>query len=145
MEHRSKRLAAKLSCDNVEFLAGRPRDEAQQLIAAADVGFVGAQPGLYDVAYPSKMMSYLRAGLPVLVHVEPTSAMAAFLNENGLGVAASPTSVSAAAESIDTLVTQVAAGQFDPAGIAARANEIYSRETYFQRYEQLIQRCTAAA
>jgi glycosyltransferase involved in cell wall biosynthesis len=137
-----KRLTNELDLPNIDFLGLKPRDEAQTLIAKADVGFVGALPGLYDVAYPSKMMSYLKAGLPVLVQVENDSPVADFIQAHQFGIAASPTNLAEAADAIVDVVSKINDGQFDRVQIAQRAAEEFSKELFFDRYSAVLASCT---
>lgn len=137
-----KLLTNELGLQNVDFLGLKPRDEAQALIAQADVGFVGALPGLYDVAYPSKMMSYLKAGLPILVQVENDSPVADFIQAHQFGIAASPANLTEAADAIVDVVSKINDGQFDRVQIAQRATEEFSKELFFDRYRAVLASCT---
>ncbi len=74
--------------DQVRFGPFLPFSQARTLIADADVGLVSLEKGLYRVAYPSKIASYLEQGLPVLALVEPESAIAEGLSGNALGATA---------------------------------------------------------
>lgn len=53
-----------------------PFAQARVLIQEADVGLVALAPDIFRVAYPSKVTTYLRLGLPLLALVEPKSALA---------------------------------------------------------------------
>ncbi len=134
-------LTRELNLSNVEFLGLKPRDEAQALIGKADVGLVGALPGLYDVAYPSKMMSYLKAGLPVLIQVESDSPVAEYITNKQLGVAASPSSIDEAADAIVLAVSMIRSGEFQRTKIAAMADRLFSKERYFDRYSAVLATC----
>ena len=85
----------------VRFAPFLPFAKASALIAEADVGLVSLNPDIYRVSYPSKTMTYLGLGTPVLALVEPESALACEIKENGLGVvttALSPAAIEAALE-----------------------------------------------
>ena len=69
-----KRRAAGLS--NVRFEPHRPYEEAQALITAADVGLVSLEPEIYRYAFPSKTLTYLGLGMPMLAVLEPESELA---------------------------------------------------------------------
>jgi colanic acid biosynthesis glycosyl transferase WcaI len=136
---RLKRIASDAGMRHVEFTGALPRDEAQRRIAAADVGIVPALPGLYDVAFPSKIMSYLVAGLPVLVLADADSSIARFLNKHGFGTTASPTNVNDAADAIAALVARI--DTYDRPRLARSAAHVFSKETYFSAYGQVVARC----
>jgi glycosyltransferase involved in cell wall biosynthesis len=138
---RLKRLTAECQLANVAFLGSRPREEAQSIIAQADIGLVAAMPGLYHVAYPSKLMSYLTAGLPVLVQVENGTPVARFLAEEQLGTDCSPNDLEKAADAIVRIVEQTAAGSYDARSTAQRSQKLFSQEQFFQRYETMLSEC----
>lgn len=62
-----------------------PFSQARELIQEADIGLVALMPGVYRVAYPSKVATYLSLGLPVLALVEPGSNLAWELTSKGYG------------------------------------------------------------
>ena len=127
---------------NVEFVPTLPREIAQQRIASADVGVVSALPGLYEVAYPSKMMSYLLSGLPVLTLAEESSSISEFLRVHDLGVTASPSDESKAADTIVDLVRRLENGEYDRSRIVRRSAELFSRSAYFASYGRVMEKCT---
>lgn len=85
----------------VRFAPFLPFDQARAVIAEADIGLVSLSPGLYRVAYPSKLSTYLDLGLTVLALIEPESRMAQMLESTGHGAAAAfpePEAIAAALE-----------------------------------------------
>lgn len=62
-----------------------PFSQARNLIQESDVGLVALMPGVYRVAYPSKVATYLSLGLPILALVEPGSHLAQELTRTGYG------------------------------------------------------------
>jgi glycosyltransferase involved in cell wall biosynthesis len=69
----------------VRFVGLQPVQVAKQAMKQADVGFVSLVPGLYKFAYPSKTMTYLEQGCPLLAAVEAESQLARDVVENNLG------------------------------------------------------------
>lgn len=69
----------------VSFAGFLPFDQAKVLIEEADIGLVSLLPGIYRVAYPSKVLSYAALGLPMLALVEPESELAKSLRQGGVG------------------------------------------------------------
>lgn len=69
----------------VRFAPFLPFEQAETLIADATVGLVSLQEGVLRVAYPSKVMTYLEKGLPILAAVDPESELAKTISDNDLG------------------------------------------------------------
>lgn len=69
-----------------------PQDEQryQELMRSADILVVNEKPGLREMAVPSKLTSYFRAGLPVLGALEPDGTTAAEIDSAGAGVVVAP-------------------------------------------------------
>jgi colanic acid biosynthesis glycosyl transferase WcaI len=96
-----------------------------------DLGIVSLHPGVIRTAFPSKTLSYLRNGLPVLALVEPDSQLGRTLRTYGAGHSADPTAPAGLESAIETLLD-------DPAALAAmgeRARSMYESE--FSRVGQL--------
>lgn len=81
-----KKMAADSCC--VKFHGHKAFADAAQLIATCDAGIVSIGPEIYKYAYPSKTLTYLGLGVPVLAVVEPESALAASIENHGLGIVA---------------------------------------------------------
>src|SRR5690606_33624762 len=60
----------------VSFVGHHSVEVAKLAMRRASSGFVSLIPELYRYAYPSKTMTYLEQGCPVLVAVEPESCLA---------------------------------------------------------------------
>ena len=75
---------------NVTFTPRMSAQEAFERTCRADIGIISLIPGMYRVSYPSKLMTYLAAGLPVLAIVEKRSAVAKYVRENEAGLATDP-------------------------------------------------------
>jgi len=72
----------------VRFAPFLPFEQASAIISGADIGLVSLNPGIYRVAYPSKLSTYLNLGLTVLAVIEPESRMAQMLEATGQGAVA---------------------------------------------------------
>ncbi len=72
----------------VRFLPFLPFEQARDIIAQADLGLVSLAPGLTRVAYPSKLLTYLGLGVPVLALVDEDSSLAQDIIANRIGVVA---------------------------------------------------------
>jgi glycosyltransferase involved in cell wall biosynthesis len=108
----------------VSFVGHQPIEVAKGAMARASVGFVSLLPELYRYAYPSKTMTYLEQGCPVLVAVEKESCLARDLVDNGAGVAIPSGDVESLANAISSL-----ANDLERLGsMRARALEFSGRE-----------------
>ena len=70
-------------------------DQARALMRTADFGLVTLTPGIINYAYPSKTMTYLSEGLPLLVAVESDSELATTVRDERIGFTARPDDPSA--------------------------------------------------
>jgi putative colanic acid biosynthesis glycosyltransferase WcaI len=70
---------------NIAFLPHRPKDEAQVLMAAADLHLVSLVGGLYGCAAPSKTYGVMAAGRPFVASVDPQSEPALIVDEFDCG------------------------------------------------------------
>ena len=78
-------LAGELRDRTIFFCPYQPLAVARQAMAEADLALVSLGRGVYRVAYPSKTMMCLAAGVPVLTVVEPDSVLARDIADNELG------------------------------------------------------------
>lgn len=103
-----ERLADKASQAGarVTFWGHQPVEVAKAAMAKADAGFVSLVPELYRYAYPSKTMTYLEQGCPVLVAAEVNSCLARDITENGAGLAVENGDVEELANAISSLANQ---------------------------------------
>jgi len=90
----------------VKFAPFLPFAQAQAVIAQSDIGLVSLTAGIYRVAYPSKVLSYLGLGVPVLALVEPESGLAHTIEENGLGVVPEAPTAAVIGATLDAFLNQ---------------------------------------
>jgi colanic acid biosynthesis glycosyl transferase WcaI len=84
---------------NVRLLPLQSDAKYQAMLCAADVALVTQMPGTGQVCFPSKLLSVLSAGLPVITTADETSDLARAVRDGGFGVnvpAASATKLAAA-------------------------------------------------
>ena len=124
---------AKVNCDGYM----PPSDLADFLRERAHVGLVSLQPGVVFSAFPSKTMSYLRNGLPVLSAVEPESDLASMLVSHGAGWVADPAVDGSMAREIRNVADSRLT--LDERGAQAHALylEQFSRDIVLQRWVEL--------
>ena len=93
------------------------------LATRADLGVVSLAPGVIRAAYPSKTLSYLRQGTPILALVEGDSDLAATVRDERIGLQVEPGDVAG-------LVSVLRAVAADPTvleGARDRARALHAR------------------
>jgi colanic acid biosynthesis glycosyl transferase WcaI len=85
----------------VTFLPHVPVSVARSLLQEADLGLVALQPGMFRVAFPSKVQTYAALGLPIVALVEPESALARSIEANGQGTVAKALTADAVADATE--------------------------------------------
>ena len=73
------------SIQNVSFLDHMSTDDAFRELCKSHVGVVSLSPNIFQYAFPSKVLTYMAANLPILAMVEEESALAQMLRQRGLG------------------------------------------------------------
>lgn len=71
--------------DNVRFHGHVDPEAAFEFISDCDVAVVSLQPGLFRFAYPSKVLTYLAAGVPIFALVEEESELAKTIRDRHVG------------------------------------------------------------
>ena len=92
--------AAMAGLDNLRILSLQPTPIFRQLLAAADLTLVTQQRTVGDIVFPSKVLTLLAAGKPVVASLNASSEVARVVTEAGAGVIA-------AAEDPEALVAAV--------------------------------------
>ncbi|MQM38529.1 hypothetical protein KBTX_02540 [wastewater metagenome] len=82
LEEKARKCGAR-----VRFLGHQPVEVAKAVMREVDAGFVSLLPGMYRYAYPSKTMTYLEQGCPLIVAVEEESELAQDVSNQGYGYA----------------------------------------------------------
>ena len=65
----------------------QPASVVASFVAQADLGIVSLHAGVITAAYPSKTMTYLRQGCPILAIVDEASELAGMVRANKIGLA----------------------------------------------------------
>ena len=82
---RIQRRSAEMKLDNVRFLPLLAEADFRGLLAASGVCLVTQQQSASEIAFPSKIVTYLAAGRPIVVAVNPESEVARITRESGAG------------------------------------------------------------
>jgi colanic acid biosynthesis glycosyl transferase WcaI len=81
---------AQLELHNVSFLPLLETEDFRGLLAASDVCLLTQQKSVSEIAFPSKIVTYLAAGRPVIASVNPSCEVAQTIRESGAGKIAAP-------------------------------------------------------
>jgi colanic acid biosynthesis glycosyl transferase WcaI len=87
---RIQRRAAELHLRNVRFLPLLPEIDFRGLLAATDLCLVTQQRSVSDIAFPSKVVTYMAAGCPVVASVNANSEVARTIGTSGAGKVVEP-------------------------------------------------------
>ena len=91
------------SAQNIKFLPHQSVPVARKIIADADLGIVSLSGEIFRFAYPSKTMTYLEEGCPLLVSVEPDSELVNFVDSSAVGLCVSPGQTNSIADAIESI------------------------------------------
>ncbi len=72
---------------NVRLLPAMARAEYLALLGGCDVGMAATVPGVTSFSIPTKVIDYLRRGLPVVAALEPGNDLAGMIERYGVGEA----------------------------------------------------------
>lgn len=127
------------SLENVTFLPRQSAETAFAASAASHLGVVSLLPGVYQVAWPSKSLTYWAAGCPVLGILEPQSRLATMIAEHSLGIVAKSRTGAAVANAV--LESQSTIG-LNPGRAAIRrfAEHRFGRRRILEAWDRLALR-----
>jgi colanic acid biosynthesis glycosyl transferase WcaI len=126
----------------VRMIRLQPRDRFHRLLAAADVALVTQQRAVADIVFPSKVLTLLAAGKPVVASVAAGSDVADVVRRSACGVVVPPEDPGALAAAIERF-------RLDPdlRGRCAAAGRAYAR-AHWERsrtLEHLVRTLESAA
>ncbi|MBI4446467.1 MAG: glycosyltransferase family 4 protein [Acidobacteria bacterium] len=113
--------------EKVRLLPLQPREKMSAMFSAADILLLNQLTSVKDTVIPSKLLTYMAAGKPVLAAVNASSQAGALLRESGGGMIVKPEDPSALAHAVNEL--QKDRALLDTWG---RRNRLYA-ETHFDR------------
>ena len=137
---RLERAAGDLVGETIHFVGQRSVSVARDTMAISGIGVVSLLPGVCRVAYPSKLMTYVASGCPVLAVVEPDSSVAADVADGQLGYVCGGQTPRAIATAIEHACNDRA--RWNAAGRAAlcdRAEARFGRATALAKWAQLLE------
>ncbi len=113
----------------VRFIPHQPQDKAQEIVRAADAALVTLRKDVYRVAYPSKTLTCLAMGTPLLAAVEPESELARMVEQEEVGWVAPPEDPGGLA----AVVRGAFEGRAGLTGMRNRAEALYARRFAAER------------
>ena len=99
LQHKAGALGA-----HIRFVDHQPIEVAKCAMRYADVGYVSLTEGMYKYAYPSKTMTYLEQGCPLIVSVESQSELARDVSDKAYGYQVPPGDPDVLAKLLESLV-----------------------------------------
>ncbi|MGD9896389.1 MAG: WcaI family glycosyltransferase [Candidatus Methylacidiphilaceae bacterium] len=124
---------------NLIFLPLLPREEFHRMLAAADLCLVTQKREVGDIVFPSKVMTLLAAGRPLVVSVSPGSEVARVVEEAGAGVSVPPEDGKALAEAVLALWQDAERRRRMGIGGRKYAEVHWAKEAALQRMERALE------
>lgn len=120
-----------------------PQVLADFLRDGAGLGIVSLAPGVIRAAYPSKTMSYLRNGCPVLALVEADSELARTVTDSGAGVQVDPSDPDAVAATIKDIAARPGGAAPSRDHALALYQTDFNRDALLPRWSRLFDSAVA--
>ena len=134
-----RELAAATDGADVVFLAHQDVASARALIASADLGLVSLTGGIHRFAYPSKTMTYLAEGCPIIAVVEPECELVEMLEREGLGIGVPPGDSDALANVLDQLADDPDVLASMRATARERGAAVFDKDATLKLWSRLVQ------
>jgi colanic acid biosynthesis glycosyl transferase WcaI len=135
---RLERRAREQRLANVHFLPLQPADRLPEMLAAADVLLLNQDPAIVDTVIPSKLLTYLAAGRPVVAAIHEASEAARLIHAAGCGAVVPPADPDALAGALLQLARAPdIRRQFAAAG-RRHAMEHFERRRVLARYSEFF-------
>lgn len=89
---------------NVKLMKSLPKEDYDRMVAACDIGMIFLDHGFTIPNFPSRLLSYMQAGLPVLACTDPNTDIGKIITEGGFGWWCESDNVGSFAETIDVII-----------------------------------------
>lgn len=139
-----ERRAAEMCLGNVRFLPFQPREEVPDMYAAADVCLVPLRKGVGFESVPSKALTIMAAGRPIIASVDEGTDAYDLVRDAECGLCTPPEDPAALAGAIRTLYADPALR--DRMGRSGRAHvtQRYTPKEVARQYDRLLTRVVEA-
>jgi len=124
--------------ENIKFLPHQPVHVARKMIADADLGIVCLTREIYRYAFPSKTMTYLEEGCPLLVSAERDSELVRFVESSNVGKWVKPDSPQSIAGAIETLYLDTGYHRQMKNAAKQTAKELFSETSVMEKWDLLV-------
>ncbi len=123
----------------VHFIDHQPTNVAFACMLQADLGIISLADDVHQTAFPSKLMTYLSAGLPLLAVVEPDSALAELVQTHSLGFVTPDATPARIAATIRQARNWSRAGlRNSPEQLRMRGEKLFGRASTLDIWSQLM-------
>ena len=102
-KQRMIRLSSQLGLENLRFLPFQPRERIAEVQGAADVTLLTMRQTYSDASVPTKLISYMAVGRPVICATPADSTSARIVRDSGAGLLTKPGDTAAMADAITYL------------------------------------------
>jgi glycosyltransferase involved in cell wall biosynthesis len=134
-----KRRVSELELRHVRFLPLLDLKDFRGLLAASGVCLLTQQASVSEIAFPSKIVTYLAAGRPVIASVNPDSEIARTIRESGAGRVVAPEDGAALLTAIHEFQGE------DPREHSRNAREYANRRWSSSRVMEHLEQCLLSA
>jgi glycosyltransferase involved in cell wall biosynthesis len=124
--------------DNVRFLPYQPLDRLPYTIPAADIGVVTLERGVEGLCVPSKLYTYLAAGVAILGLVARGSEVDDTIGEFDCGFRVDQMDVTSVVEALERWASQPALLKRHKRNARRALEERYTRSQALQRYIEVL-------
>lgn len=124
----------------IYFVGHQPVEIAKAAMRVADAGYISLAANIYRYAYPSKTMTYLEQGCPLLVAVEPESELASEVVAGGYGHAIPPGDIPSLVELLEELADTGGNSSHMKVAAKAKAQQAFSEEVVLEKWNNLMRR-----
>jgi colanic acid biosynthesis glycosyl transferase WcaI len=133
-------MATREGVSNVRFLPLQPRDMLPHMLSAADVLLLNQRADVVDMVIPSKLLTYMAAGRPIVAAVHPDSEAARYIRQAECGLIVPPEEPGLLADAIRQLYANPELAARFGRNARAFAEEHFARERVLQQYDEFFRR-----
>lgn len=101
---RLERLVRDVSPQNVKVMQRLPKDDYDRMVSACDVGTIFLDHRFTIPNFPSRLLSYMQAGLPVLACTDPNTDVGKVITDGGFGWWCESNDVESFSQLVDTAI-----------------------------------------
>jgi len=136
-------MATREGMSNVRFLPLQPRGMLPQMFSAADLLLLNQRADVVDMVIPSKLLTYMAAGHPIVAAVHSDSEAAKYIRRADCGLVIPPEEPEFLAEAICQIQAQPELALRLGQNARAFAEEHFARDRVLQQYDNFFSRLEA--